>query len=137
MPLSPNYLKLNIDILTLSFIYLFIASMFQIGWLYNMKMMKKGMWKEIKQAPFFSARSLKAIMPIILYLVLSISNVIFLAMSMKHIPEAVAYAIWSGIVIGFAAVIDQIISKKPMKPATIIFVLMILLGVVGLRLGTN
>lgn len=80
---------------------------------------------------------MKSLLPIVLYLVFSISNVVFLAMAMKFIPEAVAYAIWSGVVIGVAAVIDQIISKKPMKPAMILFVLMILLGVVGLRLGTG
>jgi len=84
----------------------------------------------------FSSRTLKAILPILLYVIFSVSNVVFLAMAMKHIPEAVAYAIWSGVVIGVASVIDQIISKKPIKPAMIIFVLMILLGVVGLRLGT-
>jgi quaternary ammonium compound-resistance protein SugE len=116
--------------LTLAFIYLFIATAFQLGWLYNMKRMKKGIWKEIKRSP-------KAILPLILYLVFSFSNVVFLAMAMKHIPEAVAYAIWSGIVIGISAMIDQLVSKKPLKPAMIIFVLMILLGVVGLRLGTN
>ena len=86
--------------------------------------------------PMFSSRTLKAILPILLYVIFSVSNVVFLAMAMKHIPEAVAYAIWSGVVIGVASVIDQIISKKPIKPAMIIFVLMILLGVVGLRLGT-
>lgn len=117
--------------------YLIIAAVFQLGWLYNMKRMKKGMWKEIKGLSFFSMKTLKTVFPVFLYVIFSLSNVIFLAMSMKFIPEAVAYAIWSGIVIGAAAIIDQIISKKPIKPAMVIFVLMILLGVVGLRLGTN
>lgn len=102
-----------------------------------MKRMKKGMWKEMQGAPFLSYKRFKAALPILFYLIFSIANVIFLAMAMKVIPSAVAYAIWSGVVIGIASIIDRMVSKKPMKPATFIFILMILLGVVGLRLGTN
>lgn len=102
-----------------------------------MKRINKDIWKKIKTPPLFSFKTFKALIPIFFYLVFSISNVVFLALSMKHIPEAIAYAIWSGIVIGGAAAIDQVVSKTPIKPMMIVFILMILMGVIGLRLGTT
>ena len=122
--------------MTLSFIYLLIASALQLAWLYNMKRIKKGIWKELKQSPFFSAQQIKVILPVILYLVFGISNVVFLTWSMKTLPPSIAYAIWTGIVIAAAAVIDQLVSKQRIKPAKIFFILLILIGILGLRLST-
>lgn len=121
----------------IAFIYLLIASLFQLAWLYNMKRIKKGIITEIKKESFFSIKTLKTILPIVLYVIFGISNVVFLTWSMNSIPPSIVYAIWTGIVIGAAAVIDQIISKKPIKPAKIIFIAMILIGILGLRLTTS
>lgn len=122
--------------MTIAFIYLFIAALFQIAWLYNMKRIKKGIITEIKKGPFFSVKNLKALLPIFLYVIFGISNVVFLTWSINSIPPSVVYAIWTGIVICAAAVIDQVISKKPIKPAKIIFIAMILIGILGLRITT-
>ena len=119
-----------------SFLYLFLASAFQLAWLYNMKRIRKGIWKELRSRPFFSPATFKTISPLLLYLVFSISNVVLLTMSMEEIPPSVAYAIWTGIVIGVAAVIDQVMAKKPMKISTVGFILLILLGIIGLRIAT-
>lgn len=123
--------------MTLSFIYLLIAALLQLGWLYNMKQMKKEIWKELKRKPFISAKKFESLLPIILYLAFGILNVVFLTWSMDKIPPSVAYAVWTGIVIAAAAIIDQFIQKKPMKPAKIIFIVMILIGIIGLKLSTN
>lgn len=120
----------------ISFIYLFIASAFQLGWLYNLKRIKKGFLKELKTTPFFSAKTFKIILPIILYLIFSIANIVFLAWAMRTIKPSEAYAIWTGIVIGVSAIIDQLISKEPVKLVKIAFLLMIVIGIVGLRLYT-
>ena len=122
--------------LTIAFIYLLIAAVFQLAWLYNMKHVKKGIINEIKKGPLFSFNTLKAILPVFLYVVFGISNVVFLTWSMNTIPPSIVYAIWTGIVIGISAVIDQVVSKKPIKPAKIIFISMILIGILGLRLTT-
>lgn len=102
-----------------------------------MKRIKKGIITEIKKGPMISTKNLKAILPIFLYLVFGISNVVFLTWSMNSIPPSIVYAIWTGIVIATAAIIDQIMSKKPLKPVKIVFILMILIGILGLRLTTT
>jgi quaternary ammonium compound-resistance protein SugE len=122
--------------MTLSFIYLLIAALLQLGWLYNMKRIKKEIWKKLKTKPLFTAKKFELVLPLILYLVFGILNVVFLTWSMDKIPPSIAYAVWTGIVIAAAAIIDQIVLKKPMRPAKIIFILMILIGVVGLKLST-
>ncbi len=122
--------------MTLSFFYLLIAAVFQLAWLYNMKRIKKGIWTEIKQGPLFSIKNLKAVFPLVLYLIFGISNVVFLTWSMQNIAPSIAYAIWTGIVIGAATMIDQMVSKKPLKPIKILFLLFILAGILGLRLNT-
>ena len=122
--------------LTIAFTYLLIAAMFQLAWLYNIKHLKKGIVAEIKKKPIFSFKTFKALLPISLYVVFGISNVVFLTWSMNTIPPSIVYAIWTGLVIGAAAIIDQVISKKPIKPSKIIFITMILIGILGLRLTT-
>lgn len=122
--------------MTLSFIYLLIAALLQLGWLYNMKRMKKEIWNNLKRKPYFNSKKLASVLPIFLYLVFGILNVVFLTWSMDKIPPSIAYAVWTGIVIAAAAVIDQLILKKPMKPAKVIFILMILIGIIGLKLST-
>jgi quaternary ammonium compound-resistance protein SugE len=121
--------------MTLSFIYLAIAALLQVGWLYNIKQIKKGIWKEIKTSPL--SRKFELILPIILYVTLGVLNVIFLTWSMNQIPPSIAYSVWTGIVIAAAAIIDQIILKKPMRLSKIIFILMILAGIIGLKLSTQ
>ena len=123
--------------MTLSFIYLLIAALLQLGWLYNIKQIKKGIWKELKTQPFFTAKTFGLVLPLILYLMFGILNVVFLTWSMKQIPPSIAYAVWTGVVIAAAAVIDQIIQKKAIKISKIIFIAMILIGIIGLKLTTQ
>src|SRR5688572_957629 len=98
--------------MTLSFIYLLIAAILQVGWLYNMKRIKKGMLKELRSKPYFTTKKFASTLPIILYLAFGILNVIFLTWAMNNIPPSIAYAVWTGVVIAATAIIDQIIQKK-------------------------
>ncbi len=113
-----------------------MAAVFQLAWLYNLKSIKKGFWKELKATPFFSWKTFRLFLPIILYIIFSISNIVFLTWSMKEIKTSEAYAIWTGIVIGVSTIIDQLIHRKPIKIIKLIFILAIAVGIVGLRLAT-
>ena len=122
--------------MTLSFIYLLIAAVLQVGWLYNMKRIKKGMFKDLRSKPYLTRKKFTSVLPIILYLAFGILNVIFLTWAMNKIPPSIAYAVWTGIVIAATAMIDQIVQKK-VRPSKIIFIVMILIGIIGLRLSTS
>jgi small multidrug resistance pump len=60
----------------------------------------------------------------------------FAAMAMKVIDLSVAYAIWSGVGTALAALIGVVYFKEPANALRIISVVLIVIGVVGLRLGS-
>jgi len=92
------------------------------------------MFKEGFAAPLNLPRIIKAILPIVLYIIFGVANVIFLTWAMNNLLPSTTYAIWTGIVIASAAIIDQVILKQKMTWNKIIFVTLILAGIVGLRL---
>jgi multidrug transporter EmrE-like cation transporter len=61
----------------------------------------------------------------------------FLAAAIKTIPVGVAYAIWSGVGIVAIALIGWLVFRQSLSVAQIGFVLLILVGAIGLNLTTN
>lgn len=57
----------------------------------------------------------------------------FLAQAMRNIPMTTAYPIWKGIAIGGLVLIDVLLDKKPMEISKIFFIIMIVVGIVGLK----
>ncbi len=60
----------------------------------------------------------------------------FLAPALKTIPVGVAYAIWAGVGILAAAVIGWLFFEQRLAAAQYSFILLILIGAIGLRLTT-
>lgn len=121
--------------MTLSFLYILLGSIFQLGWLYNIKQLRKDRFKGLTFFKVFSAHGFKVITPVILYIFLGIGNILFLTLSMKSLPASVTYAIWTGLVIAASSIIDILIEKKGINLARIICILMIGVGIIGLRLS--
>ena len=116
-----------------AFFYLIIAATFQVAWLYNVKGLKKEKLKQVRLSNFFSAASLKALLPLVLYIVFGLSNVVFLTWAMKDIPPSLVYAIWTGLVIGSATLIDRWVFKQEASFLTYIFIACITAGIIGLK----
>ena len=57
-----------------------------------------------------------------------------LAPAMRVIPVGVAYAVWSGVGITAIAIIGLLFFQQKLSALQIIFILMIIVGAVGLRL---
>lgn len=102
-----------------------------------MKLMQKGIWGQLKQGKILTKVFWKAILPIFLYILFSISNIVFLTMAMHDIPASIAYAVWTGLVIAVSTVIDQIVLKNGFNWLKYLFLLMITLGIIGLKLSTK
>lgn len=102
-----------------------------------MKLMQKGIWGQLKQGKIFTKVFWKAILPIFLYILFSISNIVFLTMAMHDIPASIAYAVWTGLVIAVSTVIDQLVLKNGFNWLKYLFLLMITLGIIGLKLSTQ
>ncbi|MEO0983533.1 MAG: multidrug efflux SMR transporter [Pseudomonadota bacterium] len=60
----------------------------------------------------------------------------FFAPAIKVIPVGVAYAVWAGLGIMAAAVIGLLLFGQKLGPPQYLFILLILIGAIGLRLTT-
>lgn len=123
--------------MTLAFAYLLIASLFQVGWLYNIKSIDKNKIAKIRFSTIFQKQSLRALLPLLLYFVFGMSNVVFFTLSMDKIHPSTAYAIWTGIVLCIASLIDKIYFGQKVGFLQYVFLLMIVTGIVGLKFATH
>ena len=77
----------------------------------------------------------KITLPLILVIISMALSVIFLGLATKTIPMSIAYAVWTGIGIIGVFTYGLLVLKDPISAKNIIFVGMILIGIVGLKLG--
>jgi quaternary ammonium compound-resistance protein SugE len=103
----------------MQWIYLAVAGLFEIGWIFSLKC-SQGFTRAI---------------PLIFYAVCGLGAAFFLSQSIKQIPVGLAYAIWTGTAIVGSNVIAMIFLGEPASLPRIAYILMIMAGVVGLRLS--
>ena len=103
----------------MAWFYLFIAGIFEIFWAVGIKY----------------CDGFKITLPLILVIISMALSVIFLGLATKTIPMSIAYAVWTGIGIIGVFTYGLLVLKDPISAKNIIFVGMILIGIVGLKLG--
>ena len=99
--------------------YLFIAGIFEIVWAVGIKY----------------CNEFRITVPLILVVIAMISSMVFLGLATRTIPMSIAYAVWTGIGIVGVFTYGVLILKDPISVSDIIFVIMILVGIIGLKLG--
>ncbi len=103
----------------MAWLYLFIAGIFEIFWAVGIKY----------------CDGLKITLPLVLVIVSMGISIIFLGLATKTIPMSIAYAVWTGIGIVGVFAYGLLILKDPISTNSIIFVGLILIGIIGLKLG--
>ncbi|MBM3466392.1 MAG: multidrug efflux SMR transporter [Alphaproteobacteria bacterium] len=103
----------------MAWFYLFIAGIFEIFWAVGIKY----------------CDGFKITLPLVLVIISMTLSVIFLGLATRTIPMSIAYAVWTGIGIIGVFTYGLFILKDPISVKNIIFVGMILIGIVGLKLG--
>ena len=103
----------------MAWFYLFIAGIFEIFWAVGIKY----------------CDGFKITLPLVLVIISMTLIVIFLGLATRTIPMSIAYAVWTGIGIIGVFTYGLFILKDPISVKNIIFVGMILIGIVGLKLG--
>lgn len=103
----------------MAWFYLFIAGVFEIFWAVGIKY----------------CDGFKITLPLVLVIISMALSVIFLGLATRTIPMSIAYAVWTGIGIIGVFTYGLFILKDPISVKNIIFVGMILIGIVGLKLG--
>lgn len=103
----------------MAWLYLFIAGIFEIFWAVGIKY----------------CDGLKITLPLVLVIVSMGISIIFLGLATKTIPMSIAYAVWTGIGIVGVFAYGLLILKDPISTNSIVFVGLILIGIIGLKLG--
>ena len=103
----------------MAWFYLFVAGIFEIFWAVGIKY----------------CDGFKITLPLVLVIISMTLSIIFLGLATKTIPMSIAYAVWTGIGIIGVFTYGLFILKDPISVKNIIFVGMILIGIVGLKLG--
>jgi quaternary ammonium compound-resistance protein SugE len=102
----------------MSWIYLFIAGLFEIGWAVGLKY-TEGFTK---------------LWPSVVTIIGMILSFYFLATAVKSIPIGTAYAIWTGIGAVGTAILGIILFGESKEIIRIFFIILIVIGIVGLKI---
>lgn len=105
----------------MGWIYILIASVFEISWAVG-----------LKYSEGFS--HLRASIFTIITMILSY---VFLALGVKQIPVGTAYAVWTGIGAVGVAFYGMCFFNESREVLRILFILLIITGVIGLRLTSK
>ena len=102
----------------MSWIYIIIASVFEISWAVGLKYSNG--FSEIKASIFT--------------VITMILSYVFLALGVKNLPIGTTYAVWTGIGVVGTAIYGIIFFNEPKELLRIFFIFLIVIGIIGLRL---
>jgi len=105
----------------MAWFYLIIAGLFEIGWAIGMKY----------------TNGFTKLLPSILTLVSMLISVYLLSLATKQINIGTAYAVWTGIGIAGTSILGIILFQEPFEILKLVFIILILAGIVGLKLIAN
>jgi quaternary ammonium compound-resistance protein SugE len=119
----------------MQWLYLFIASLFEIGWIFSLRKLsfaeiKKISLQAITQHP---TENLIVLLPLLGYISFGLANIYFFSLAMKHIPASTAFAIWMGLTLAGVKVIEVFLFKEAIKPMDYIYLGLILIAIIGLK----
>ena len=103
----------------MSWIFLFFAGLFEIGWAIGLKY-TDGFSKPL---------------PTILTVVSMIVSLGLLGLALKTLPVGTAYAVWVGVGAVGTVILGMVLFNEPANALRIVSVLLIVAGLVGLKLA--
>jgi quaternary ammonium compound-resistance protein SugE len=104
----------------MSWFYLFIAGIFEIGWPLGLKL---------------SQTMTSKVVGIVIAIISMALSGLFLWLAQRTIPMGSAYAVWTGIGAAGTFIVGILLFKDPSNIFRIISVALVIVGVVGLKLS--
>jgi quaternary ammonium compound-resistance protein SugE len=120
----------------MAWIYLIIASLFEIAWTFCLKFMDVKKARAIHWQGLFHQRENWLILAHFAgYIFFGVGNIIFFSMAMKEIPASTALAVWMGVTLVGVKLIDITMFKEPYDGYQFLYMTLIMVGIVGLKRG--
>lgn len=105
----------------MAWVVLVVAGLFEVGWAIG-----------LKYTDGFSR-----VGPSILTVLSIVASMALLAVSLKTLPVGIAYPIWTGIGTVGAATLGVILFKEVLSATQVLFLLMIVVGILGLKFSVK
>ncbi len=115
-------------------LFLFIASLFEALWTYSVKYLSVAGLKTIRFDNFYRMDgTLPVLLPLVGYILFGVGNIFFFSMSLKSLTNATAYSVWTAMTIVVLKCIELFYFKQKISIAEFGFILMIIIGIIGLK----
>ncbi|MBX3553903.1 MAG: quaternary ammonium compound efflux SMR transporter SugE [Pseudolabrys sp.] len=102
----------------MSWLILFIAGLFEIGWAIGLKY----------------TESFTRLVPSVLTVICMVLSVVLLGWALRSLPVGTAYAVWTGIGAVGTALLGIWLFGEPATAGRLVSILLIVCGIVGLKL---
>jgi quaternary ammonium compound-resistance protein SugE len=102
----------------MAWVYLFVAGLFEIVWAVALKY----------------SEGFTRLWPVVIVVVAMAASILLLSAALKVLPLGVAYPIWTGIGAVGTVILGILLFDESRDLLKILFILMIITGIVGLRL---
>ena len=121
----------------LAWLYLVIASVLEVCWIYSLKYLSVA---DIRAIPWARAGAqpalLAPLLPLVGYIVFGVTNVVIFSFAIKHIPAATAFAAWTAMALIGSKLVDTFYFKEPFVPTQLLYMALIVIGIIGLNRST-
>ena len=118
----------------LRWFYLFIASVFEACWTYAVKYLNFSDIKLLRFDNFYRYDvGLPIVLPLVGYVAFGVGNIYFFSLSLKHLSNATAYSVWTAMTIVVLKLIETLYFKQKISVPEFCFIVMILVGIIGLK----
>jgi quaternary ammonium compound-resistance protein SugE len=118
----------------MAWIYLLIASVFEIAWTFSLRFMSVKKLKAIQWRGLLSQLSDWAIIaPFAGYVIFGLGNIFFFSLAMKEIPASTALAVWMGTALIGVKLVELFFFKGDLNVYQFFYMALILIGIVGLK----
>ncbi len=114
--------------------YLLAASCMEIFWMISLKYLNFKAIKAIDWTDFFiSSAGFYTVLPLISYILFGLGNVVLFSFATKSLELGTAFAVWLGLALVGTILIDIFYFKVHYSVHHLFFLLLILVGVIGLK----
>jgi len=122
----------------IAWLFTLLAALCEVCWLLSIKYLDFKALSSFKWVKFHNVQeSLSTLVPFICYLGFGLANVICFSIASKKLPTAVVFATWLAVALVITTVIDVGYFKESYSRLQYVFIIVILVGVVGLKMSTK
>jgi quaternary ammonium compound-resistance protein SugE len=119
----------------MEWLYLIIASILEVGWIFSLKKINFHAIKGISFHLFTEkpTESIGTLLPLVGYAVFGLGNIYFFSLAMKKIPASTAFAVWMAITLAGVKAIEVVFFKEPIKMTDYLFLALLVIAIMGLK----